>query len=408
MRIGWLDCTAGASGNMLLGALLSAGASSEFVARCVAAVHPELRVGSAMTQRHQISALLVHVTDARTGELAERSPEHHHRGLGEVTELLAAAELPGDVRGRALGVFQRLAEAEAAAHGVEPSQVHFHEVGALDAIGDIVGCAAAFHDLGLDEVTCSPVTLGGGAQTSGEHGRIPIPGPAVLVLLAQVRAPVAGGLAALEMTTPTGAALVAEYATRFGPLPSMVVDRVGLGAGDRDPVEVANLCRIVIGEATLTAAGTEETGPADQTLLETNVDDFDPRLWPEVLDVLLAAGALDAWLTPIIMKKGRPAHTLSVLCLPEARESMIKLITRHTSAIGLRESSVGKHALPRSFVTVEVDGQPVRIKIATRGEEVVNAQPEFADVAAAAAVLDRPAKLILSRALAAYYSGAPD
>ncbi len=399
MRIGWLDCTAGVSGNMLLAALLSAGASPEFVAGCVAAVHPQLRVDSSMTERHQIAALLVHVTDARTGGLAERSPEHHHRSLDDVTGLIAAAELPEEVRDRSLATFERLAEAEASAHGVEISQVHFHEVGALDAIGDIVGCAAAFHDLGLGEVICSPITLGGGGQASGEHGRVPIPGPAVLALLAQARAPVSGGPAALEMTTPTGAALVAEHAARFGPLPAMTVDRVGIGAGDRDPADVANLCRILIGEAPRTPAP-----PETQTLLETNVDDLDPRLWPDVLAKLLDAGALDAWLTPIVMKKGRPAHTLAVLCQPDQRPTMIELVTTHTSAIGLRETPVAKHALTREFVAVEVAGHPVRIKVALQGGEVVNAQPEFDDVDAAAAALGRPAKLILAQALAAFYS----
>lgn len=401
MRVAWLDCTAGVSGNMLLGALLSAGTSPEFVSRCVAAVHPELRVDSSLTERHQLSALLVHVRDARTGDLAERSPEHHHRGLTEVSNLLVAADLPAEVRRRALATFVRLAEAEASAHGVESTQVHFHEVGALDAIGDIVGCAAGFYDLGLDEVVCSPLTLGGGAQTSGEHGQIPIPGPAVLALLAQAQAPVTGGPVALEMTTPTGAALVAEYATRFGPLPTMIVHQVGLGAGDRDPAEVANLCRVVLGES-LTAPAERDT----QTLLETNVDDLDPRLWPGVLDALFGAGALDAWLTPILMKKGRPAHTLSVLCEPAVRDGLTGLIMRHTSAIGLRESTISKHALDRDFVTVDVAGQPVRIKTARRGEEIVNAQPEFADVAAAAALLGQPEKLIMARALAAYYSNA--
>lgn len=399
MRIGWLDCTAGVSGNMLLGALLSAGASPEFVSDCVASVHRELRLDSTMTSRHQISAFLVHITDARTNALAERSPEHHHRGLHEVTELINAAGLPDQIRDRALSVFGRLAEAEAVAHGVEPSEVHFHEVGALDAIGDIVGCAAAFYDLALDEVGCSPITLGGGGQAHGEHGRIPVPGPAVLSLLAQVRAPVTGGPTALEMTTPTGAALVAEYATQFGALPTMTVDTVGVGAGDRDPVAVANLCRLLVGEAPL-PPGAYET----QTLLETNVDDLDPRLWPGVLSELLDAGALDAWLTPILMKKGRPAHTLSVLCQADQRERMIELIITHTSAIGLRESSIVKHALEREFVTVEVGGQPVRVKIATLGDGVVNAQPEFDDVDAAASALGRPAKIVLAEALSAYYN----
>lgn len=399
MRIGWLDCTAGVSGNMLLGALLSAGASPEFVSECVASVHPELRIDSAKTLRHQISALLVHVIDARTNALAERSPEHHHRGLHEVTELINAAGLPDQIRDRALSVFRRLAEAEAAAHGVELSEVHFHEVGALDAIGDIVGCAAAFHDLALDDVVSSPITLGGGGQAHGEHGRIPIPGPAVLSLLAHVRAPVTGGPAALEMTTPTGAALVAEYATRFGALPTMTVDAVGVGAGDRNPVEVANLCRLLIGEAPMSPAA-----PETQTLLETNVDDLDPRLWPGVLSELFDGGALDAWLTPILMKKGRPAHTLSVLCEADQRERMIELIITHTSAIGLRESPIVKHALQREFVTVKVGGQPVRIKIARLDDGVVNAQPEFDDVDTAATALGRPAKIVLAEALSAYYN----
>ncbi|NUR94231.1 MAG: nickel pincer cofactor biosynthesis protein LarC, partial [Kribbellaceae bacterium] len=307
--------------------------------------------------------------------------------------LLQEAAIDEPVRARALDTFGRLARAEGAAHGVDPDAVHFHEVGALDAIADIVGVAAAAESLGLDRVVVSTIVLGGGKQVRGQHGGVPIPGPAVLHVLTEAGAPVVGGPAPYEMTTPTGAALLASLADEYGMLPPMRIEQTGVGAGGRDPVEVPNVLRVVVGES-LEQSSTE-------LVYETNVDDLDPRIWPQVLARLMEAGAADAWLTPILMKKGRPAHTLSVLVGSANAEVVRAVILAETSAIGLREFGIRKHAADREFATVEVDGQSIHVKIARYGGQVVNVQPEYDDVAAAAAVLKKPVKTVLAKAVAA-------
>jgi len=276
---------------------------------------------------------------------------------------------------------------------VEPDAVHFHEVGALDAIADIVGVAAAVSSLDLDRIVVSTVVLGSGRQVRGQHGGIPVPGPAVLAVLSEAQAPVTGGTAPYEMTTPTGAALLATLADEFGPLPAMRIQQTGVGAGGRDPVEVPNVLRIVVGESL--------EGESTELVYETNVDDLDPRIWPQVLARLMEAGAADAWLTPILMKKGRPAHMLSVLVGRANAETVRAVILAETSAIGLREFAIRKHAADREFTTVDVDGQQVHVKIARYGGQVVNVQPEYDDVAAAATVLKKPVKTVLAKAIAA-------
>ncbi|TCC11941.1 nickel pincer cofactor biosynthesis protein LarC [Kribbella soli] len=416
MRVAWIDCSAGASGDMLLGAFLSAGADLNAVNAAVAAVDPSLSVSVAQTARHQIAATKASVKV--NGELhPENIPDaghghghghedaghgHGHSGGGghgptrawaEVRRLLEEARLDDAVRARALDTFGRLARAEAAAHGVEPDTVHFHEVGALDAIADIVGVAAASVSLDLDHIVVSTIVLGGGSQVRGQHGGIPIPGPAVLHLVSEAEAPVTGGPAPYEMTTPTGAALLATLADEFGPMPPMRIEQTGVGAGGRDPVEVPNILRVVIG------ASADEL--ATELVYETNVDDLDPRIWPQVLARLMEAGAADAWLTPILMKKGRPAHTLSVLVGSANAETVRAVILSETSAIGLREFGIRKHAADREFATVDVEGQSIHVKIARYGGQVINVQPEYDDVAAAANVLKKPVKSILAKAIAA-------
>ncbi|MEV8377231.1 nickel pincer cofactor biosynthesis protein LarC [Kribbella sp. NPDC056861] len=418
MRVAWIDCAAGASGDMLLGAFLSAGADLEVVNAAVAAVDASLSVTVERTSRHQIAATKASVRVA--GELhPENFPDaevghghgHGHDDVGhghghedaevgghtrtwaEVRRLIEAAGLADAVRDRALDTFARLARAEGQAHGVEPDEVHFHEVGALDAIADIVGVAAASVALELDRIIVSTIALGGGRQVRGQHGGIPVPGPAVLALLSEADAPVVGGTAPYEMTTPTGAALLASLADDFGLLPPMRIQQTGVGAGGRDPVEVPNIVRVIVGDAL--------DRPATELVYETNVDDLDPRIWPQVLARLMEAGAADAWLTPILMKKGRPAHTLSVLVGGANAEEVRSVILSETSAIGLRESQVRKHAADREFASVEVDGQRIHVKIARYGGQVVNVQPEYDDVAAAAAVLKKPIKTVLAKAIAA-------
>jgi uncharacterized protein (TIGR00299 family) protein len=416
MRVAWIDCSAGASGDMLLGAFLDAGADREQVNAAVAAVDDSLSVTVERTSRHQIAATKASVRvngELHPEEVAATADDHGHghghghgqagvagsagggltRNWAEVRRLIEAAGLAEAVRDRALDTFARLARAEAAAHGVEPDEVHFHEVGALDAIADIVGVAAASVSLELDRVVVSTIALGGGRQMRGRHGGIPIPGPAVLALLSEAEAPVVGGTAPYEMTTPTGAALLATLADEFGLMPTMRIEQTGVGAGGRDPVEVPNVVRVVIGESI--------EQPATETVYETNVDDLDPRIWPQVLARLLEAGAADAWLTPILMKKGRPAHTLSVLVSSANAEVVRSVILTETSAIGLREFGITKHAADREFASVEVEGQRIRVKIARYGGQVVNVQPEYDDVAAAATVLKKPVKSVLAKAIAA-------
>jgi uncharacterized protein (TIGR00299 family) protein len=394
VRQAWLDCSAGAAGDMLLAALVDAGAPLETIRAAVRAVDERISLRVQRTARHGITAAHLTVTD--TGEA-----QPPRRTWADVRHRLSGAQLEPTVRERALDVFARLARAEGTVHGVDPQDVHFHEVGAIDAIADVVGVCAALHALALEQVSASAVTLGSG-HVRGEHGVIPVPGPAVLALLTDAGAPVQGGPVALEMTTPTGAALLASLVTRWGPLPAMTVTGVGVGAGTRDPEELPNVVRIVLGEP---AAADPGSGPPDTAvLLEANVDDLDPRLWPPVIARLLALGASDAWLTPILMKKGRPAHTLSVLVAHERAQEVRRAVFVETSTIGLREHVVGKWALDRRSSSVDVGGQPVRVKVALLDGTVLNAAPEYEDVAAVAAALDLPVKAVLARATAAAHA----
>jgi uncharacterized protein (TIGR00299 family) protein len=385
VTIGWLDLAAGASGDMLLGALVDAGVPLEVPARAIAALPVEpIRLQAEQVTRHGIGATRVHVQVLET---------QVHRGWAEVRALLTEAALPTAVRDGALSVFERLAAAEGRVHRVDPETVLFHEVGALDALADVVGVVAGFDHVGLQGLTASPVALGSGS-TRGAHGVVPIPAPAVLELLAG--APVLAGPVPAETCTPTGAALLAALVDEWTALPPMRVRRVGAGAGGRDPAELPNVVRLVLGDPVRPAAREQ---PA--VVLETNVDDLDPRLWPGVLDDLLAAGASDAWLTPIMMKKGRAAHTLSVLCRPDAVPDVRRALFATTSTIGLRTLAVGKVALDRSEDAVEVFGGRVGVKVARDGGRVVNVSVEFDDVAALARDRGLPVKEVLRAATAA-------
>jgi pyridinium-3,5-bisthiocarboxylic acid mononucleotide nickel chelatase len=383
--VGWVDASSGASGDMLLGALLGAGVPLEVVQDAATSVSPEpVDLQTETVRRNGFAATRCHV------RVSDSSTE---RTWADIRALLDKAELDPAVRELATAVFARLAEAEGAVHGIPPADVHFHEVGALDSIADVVGVAAGFVHLGLDRIVCSPVAVGGGTVRIA-HGAVGVPVPAVVELLRGV--PTYGGPVDLELTTPTGAALVAELADRFGPQPAISVETVGVGAGGRDPVGHANVVRLLVG----TETGARAASPSGALVIEANVDDLDPRLWPDVIGALLAAGASDAWLTPILMKKGRPAHTLHVLVAEDAADIVRREIFRQTSTIGVREQTFGKHALDRSFVDVTVDGQRIAVKLAHLGGELMNVQPEYADVVAAARALDRPVKDVLAEASA--------
>jgi pyridinium-3,5-bisthiocarboxylic acid mononucleotide nickel chelatase len=388
--IGWLDLSAGASGDMLLGALVDAGVPLEVLTDAVAALPVERVTLSAEPEsRHGLGGTRVHVHAPESGV---------RRTWADVRTILAGAALDDAVRDRALDVFGRLAAAEGRVHRVPADEVHFHEVGALDALADVVGVVTGFAHLGLDRLVASPVALGSGSAR-GAHGVVPVPGPAVLELLAGM--PVLAGPVPAEMCTPTGAALVAALADDVGTLPPMRVQRVGVGVGGRDPAELPNVVRLVLGEP---AGSPAPTGPV---VLETNVDDLDPRLWPGVLDALFAAGASDAWLTPILMKKGRSAHTLSVLCRPEAVPEVQAAVFATTSTIGLRVVPVGKVALERTDSSVQVLGGRVGVKIATDAGRVVNVSVEYEDVAALARRTGLPVKEVLRAATAAAAAAHP-
>jgi pyridinium-3,5-bisthiocarboxylic acid mononucleotide nickel chelatase len=386
--IGWIDASSGASGDMLLGALVGAGVPLPVLEHAVAAVAPEpVRLTVDQVRRNGFAATRCHV------DVADSSA---HRAWRDVAALLGRATLPDGVRSRALASFERLAVAEAAVHGTDPDDVHFHEVGALDAIADVVGVCAGLEHLGLDRLVVSPVAVGSGRVRSA-HGEMPVPPPAVVELLRGV--PSLAGPGQAELCTPTGAALLSTHATSYGPQPAMTVHRVGVGAGGRDPDTHANVVRLLVGEPAQETAEPPH-GTRAPLLLETNVDDLDPRLWPNVIAALLAAGASDAWLTPIVMKKGRPAHTLAALVAQDRAEAVRTAIFRNTSTIGLREIPLGKTALDRSMRTVQVDGHDVRVKLALLHGEVVNAQPEYDDVVRVAAQTGRPVKDVLADAAA--------
>jgi pyridinium-3,5-bisthiocarboxylic acid mononucleotide nickel chelatase len=372
----WVDASSGASGDMLLGALVGAGVPVQVMQAAIDAVTPEpvtLRVEEA--RRGGLAATRVHV---------EGTESHHHRTWRDIRPML---------EGTPLAVFERLAVAEATVHGTTPEEVHFHEVGGLDAIADVVGACAGFAHLGATDVTVSSVAVGSGTVQT-QHGTLPVPPPAVAELLRGVPtfAGPPGMTQPMELCTPTGAALLTTLATAYGPQPAMTVDRIGVGAGGRDPDGHANVLRLFVGEP----AG-EVGGPL---LLECNVDDLDPRVWPAVIAALLEAGASDAWLTPILMKKGRPAHTLSALVEASRAPAVRSAIFRQTSTIGLREQPLTKHALDREMVEVDVDGRAVAVKLARHDGVVVNAQPEYDDVARVAAELGRPVADVLAQATA--------
>lgn len=380
----WVDASAGASGDMLLGALVGAGVPVPTLQSAVDTIAPEpiaLRVEQ--VRRNGFAATRCHVDVADSA---------HHRTWRDIRALLSAADLAEEVSEPALAVFERLAVAEATVHGADPLDVSFHEVGALDAIADVVGVCAGFASLDAREVVVSPVAVGSG-HVRGAHGVLPVPPPAVAQLLRGI--PSLAGPGAGEACTPTGAALLTTLATGWGPQPPMRTDTIGVGAGGRDPETHANVLRLFVGTPVA------EPAAAPPLLIESNVDDLDPRVWPAVIAALLEAGASDAWLTPILMKKGRPAHTLSVLVAADRAVTVRSAIFRHTSTIGVREQPLGKYALDREMVAVEVDGQPIAVKLAREDGVLVNAQPEYDDVAAAARALGRPVGEVLADAAAA-------
>ncbi|MEV0151340.1 MULTISPECIES: nickel pincer cofactor biosynthesis protein LarC [unclassified Nonomuraea] len=389
MRHAWIDASAGVAGDMLLGALLDAGAGLETVRAAVEAVVPgQVRLGREQVSRAGLRATRAQVTPAG---------HEHHRTWRDIRLLLTRAELAEPVRESALAVFARLARAEARVHGVEADEVHFHEVGAWDSIADVVGVCAALHDLDVSEVTAGPVAVGSGRVVTA-HGELPVPVPAVAELAAGWRIH-AGGQG--ELATPTGMALVTTLARACTELPPMRLEATGVGAGARDTPGRANVVRVLVGRVLVGASGAD---PAEAVVLEANVDDLDPRVWPGVLSALMEAGASDAWLVPILMKKGRPAHTLSVLSPPGHADELRAAMFRLTTTLGVRERTVRKTALERGWVPVDVLGARLPVKVGHQDGVVVQATPEYEPAARLAAERGLPVRTVLDAAVAAAWT----
>jgi uncharacterized protein (TIGR00299 family) protein len=383
-RVLYIDCVAGAAGDMLLGALIDAGASHERISRALGELPlSEIEIACSHADRHGIRAARVDVRAA---------PEREHRGWVEVRELLDGADLPDRARARAQEAFSRLAQAEARVHGTRPEEVRFHELGALDAIADVCGVALALDDLDVGRIVSSPVPAPRGFVEAA-HGRLPLPAPATLELLKG--APTYGVDLDVELVTPTGAALLATLAEEFGPLPPMRLEAIGYGAGSRDIESIPNLVRVLLGE-TMEAGAT-----APVSLIETNLDDLSPELVPDAAEACFAAGALDVWATPVQMKKGRPGVVLSALARPADERRVAEALLRETSTLGLRIAQLRRWELERDEQTVDVGGEEVRVKIGRLDGDVINVAPEHDDCAAVAARTGRTVKSVWARAFAA-------
>ncbi|MEA2180713.1 MAG: pyridinium-3,5-bisthiocarboxylic acid mononucleotide nickel chelatase [Solirubrobacteraceae bacterium] len=380
-RLLYIDAVAGVAGDMLLGALLDAGASEADVRAGLQRLGVD--IVRTRTERHGIGAARIEVVARR---------EHVHRTWADVRELIDAAELPTRAHARAHDAFRRLAEAEGHIHGMPADEVHFHEVGAIDAIADVCGVALALEALDVEEVACSSLPAPTGFVQAA-HGRLPLPAPATLELLKG--APIHGVNLRLELVTPTGAALVAALATRFGPIPAMTLEATGYGAGARDLQERPNVVRAIVG---VTAGGPAKR-PA--VLLACNLDDLSPELVPDAAEACTAAGALDVWVAPVQMKKGRPGMVLSAIARPGAEAAVAEAMLRSTSTLGVRTSPLERYELDREIRTVTVDGRPVAVKLGRLHGEVVNVAPEHDDVASVAAALGRPVKAVWGAAWAA-------
>jgi len=373
---------------MILGALLDAGADESYVREGLASLGlAGLELEVATELRHGIGA-------RRVGFAA---PEQDRaRSWADVRAIIDGGRLPERARSRAQAIFRALAEAEARVHRVEPDEVHFHEVGAVDAIGDICGTALALEQLGIDAVACSPIPAPRGLVDAA-HGRLPLPAPATLELLRG--ASVYGVDIEVELVTPTGAAVISALSGGYGPLPRMRLEQVGYGAGGRDIEQLPNIVRAVVGESLAEEA---PAAPAERVaLIETNLDDLVPELVPDAAESCFAAGALDVWVTPVQMKKGRPGIVVSALARPAEERAVAKALLRETSTLGVRISAARRWELEREWRTVEVDGAPVRIKVGWLDGERMNVAPEHDDCAAAARRTGRPLKSVWAAALAA-------
>ena len=383
MKVLYFDCFAGAAGDMILGALLDAGLPFEELRRALGSLAVDgwdVSVDRVLKTGVSATKFRVHEHAHQGSGIGEQGSGHHHthvhdHGHHSLTEIFSAIDrssLSASGKARAIKMFKRLGEAEAAIHGMPIEKVHLHEVGAVDSIIDIVGAVFALEWFNADRIVVSPMNVGGGMVKSA-HGVFPVPAPATLALLKD--APVYSSGIQQELLTPTGALILTEYASEFGPVPAMKIQKVGYGAGDRELKETPNVVRVLVGEA-----GDSSTSMT-VTVLECEIDDMNPQIYGVLMDKLYQAGALEVFYVSVQMKKNRPGTLMTIVAKPEDREAMTEIVFRESTTIGIRHQELSRECLDREMVTVTTSLGPVRFKVARRDGRVLNAQPEFEDLA---------------------------
>ncbi len=385
MKIAYFDCFAGISGDMTLGALIDAGADSDKLRQALSS----LNISGYHIEINKIEKGHISATDV---EVVLDEHQHHHRHLGDIVQIIENAKLSDWVKKTSEKIFTRLAEAEATVHGSTPEDVHFHEVGAVDAIVDIVGSAVCLDLLGRPKVVSSPMPTFHGFAT-GAHGTFPLPAPATTELLKGIPWRPLGVEG--ELVTPTGAAIIAAIASSFGDIPLMAVKSIGYGSGKKER-EFPNLLRVMLGQTAEPASLTKVT------VIETNIDDLNPQFYDLVIDRLFTAGALDVFLTPLQMKKSRPGVLLSTISSPELADELIRIILSETSTLGVRVQQMDRICLDRRWEEVKTSYGPIRIKIGEMSGNVVNTSPEYEDCKKAAETHNVPVKLVYEEAIAAF------
>ncbi len=386
MRTLYIDCIAGASGDMLLGALVDLGVEIEALQTALDGLHlPGFKLAAAQVSKNGIGATKVNVI------VEDHKTERH---VPEIIAIIEASTLPESVKAQAVKVVERLGEVEGRIHQAPPEEVHLHELGGVDTIVDVCGFLLGLEMLEVEKVVCSPLPLGRGF-TQSAHGRIPVPAPATLALLSGV--PVRGTEIEMELVTPTGAALLSTFAQSFGAAPDMKLTAVGYGAGSRD-LEIPNVVRMLLGD---------DQAPGERmvfklTLLETNIDDMSPETYGYLMDRLYAAGARDVTLIPVYMKKNRPGTMLQVACSARRVEEIKQIIFAETSTLGIRQLSVTRDCLPREIVTVGTVYGEVRVKVADLGGGKHKAAPEFEDCKALAEAHGVPLRAVMTAAMRAW------
>lgn len=377
MKIAYFDAFSGIAGDMTVAALLDAGADFNALNEALLSLNTGAAFRAEKTKRKGIAATKFYVdaTDTKA-----------HRHLHHIDKMIDEAPLSGRVKSNAKAVFRRLGESEARMHATTIQKVHFHEVGAVDSICDIVGACFCLDNLGIDAIYCGPVNVGSGTVNT-EHGVLPVPAPATADLL--IGKPVYSRGPAMELTTPTGAALVTTLAAQFGPMPPMRIQAAGYGAGDREFTENANVLRVLIGEA---SGATESTAV---TVLEANIDDSTAEVLGYAMERLLEAGALDVTIAPVHMKKNRPGSLLSVIAKPEDQEKLAAILFAETSTLGLRLYGAERRVQKRDILTVETTFGPVRVKVGESG----NIAPEYEDCRKLAMENNTPLRNVVTEAV---------